>query len=129
MKKPTDKKLKKDLDKFWSIIARGRADHTCEICGARGNMDAHHMEGRGLNVRWDLATSICLCKKCHTFGKVAAHSVSYSGQQEFHKRLQMVRPKELLEANAKKRDVIKKWSRKELEELHAQMEEEASLYM
>jgi hypothetical protein len=95
MKKPLSpiKLAKKIEDKYWKQIVKHRAGFKCEICGdSNRQLNSHHIEGKGnMDLRTNLDNGICLCVTCHTMGQVAAHSTSYSGQQEFHQLLENVR--------------------------------------
>lgn len=72
MKKTKKSTQKNKLDKLWSekIRSYGR----CEVCGEIRFLNAHHIVGRrNLHLRWDLRNGVCLCSRCHTFGKNSAH--------------------------------------------------------
>lgn len=70
MKKPSKakiiKKLKKQLDKAWSLAVR-RKYPRCVVCGRRPTQ-AHHAimrRAQSLGVRWLLSNSVGLCYVCH----------------------------------------------------------------
>jgi hypothetical protein len=74
MKKKKKRKVNwmKKADKLWSelILQAG----SCEKCGSRTNLQAHHLIGRrNYNYRYDLSNGICLCKGCHTMSNGSAH--------------------------------------------------------
>lgn len=117
------KKLKKECDELWAKIVKERTNHVCQACEAVGlpdngkSKDAHHIEGRRLNVRWDLDTGMCLCKSHHTLGQVAAHSTAHSGQVEFRKIMVNVYGTEFLEDLKQRERQNRKWNLTELQEL------------
>lgn len=54
------------LDLLWGIIIHNRDKETCQWCErSYGKIDAHHIHGRGLFVRWDTRNGILLCYRCH----------------------------------------------------------------
>jgi len=124
-KKSESKKIKESCDKLWSLIVRGRANNECQIpeCPNKGT-DAHHIEGRGLSVRWDLDNGICLCQSHHVFGKEAAHATKYSGQKKFHRLMVDLYGSEFFEDLAFKSNQIRKWRITELRELKKELTEE-----
>jgi hypothetical protein len=100
-KKKTRMKVAKKIEKdFWSPLIKYRAGFKCEVCGdTNRQLNSHHIEGKGnIDLRTNLDNGICLCVTCHTMGQVAAHSTSYSGQQEFHQLLEGVRSPALLQS-------------------------------
>ena len=58
---------------IWSFIVR-RYDK-CEVCGATGKLDAHHLLPKERYQWWMFApvNGVCLCKTCHKIGKLSAH--------------------------------------------------------
>jgi len=122
-KSPNEKKtLRKHCDDLWSLIIRER-DGCCragellgETCG--GPLNAHHIEGRYLNVRWDLENGIALCSKHHTMGRTAAHATASSGQREFQSKVMVeIYGTEKLEKLKQKARINKSWGLVELREL------------
>lgn len=59
----------------WSAIVRGRAGNRCEVCGAEGVLDAHHIQPRQIcpELRFSPDNGVCLCKSHHKFGVRSAH--------------------------------------------------------
>ena len=55
------------LDKLWEFTVKSRAGFRCELCGDGGNgLDAHHILGRGLWLRWDTDNGAAVCRGgCH----------------------------------------------------------------
>ena len=46
--------------------SKKRGGDRCEICGAKGRLNSHHLFSRNrYSVRFDLANGICLCPRCH----------------------------------------------------------------
>lgn len=47
----------------------------CEVCGAKGNLQAHHIlpKERYPEFKFELMNGISLCPICHKFGKHSAH--------------------------------------------------------
>lgn len=71
-KKLSPAKLKKECDALWSKIIRKKG--TCEVCGKKLNLNAHHIIGRkNLTLRFDLKNGCCLCSGCHKFYQQSAH--------------------------------------------------------
>jgi len=73
MKKPTITKLKKMLDKEYSIYIRNRDNGICFTCGKQDDikkMQNGHYESRiYLNTRWNDENNHCQCKTCNIFKK------------------------------------------------------------
>ena len=126
-KKTEKKKLGDACDDLWAFIVKARAENTCEVPDCyETNCDAHHLENRRLNVRWDLETGICLCKSHHTFGNISAHSTSQDGQHEFHKILVEIYGTEFLEDIGARGRLNRKWGLVELRELKQHLKDVAS---
>ncbi len=118
--KTTRQKLTKQLDDFWSLVVRQRANHTCVKCGrvmipGSGNaMNAHHFIGKGSrSTRWDLDNGICLCAGCHRMKTDAAHRQP----EKFKKWVIDEYGEEWYENITIKGNQIKKWTIPELEVL------------
>ncbi len=106
------KKLKKKVsvhkytlkieEKWFKPVIREKAHYKCEICGeTKMQLHVHHIEGKDTNfMRIYEPNGILLCAKCHTFGDIAAHSESSSGQVEFRKRLLNKRGQDSLDSLA-----------------------------
>lgn len=61
-------------DKAWSIAIRERDNYTCQVCGNKGKVGAHHILPRTIKeTRHDLKNGITLCFGCHKVGRGAAH--------------------------------------------------------
>lgn len=117
------KKAKKDCDELWAEIVKKKSNYQC-VAGPLLNescsniMNAHHIEGRCLNVRWDLDNGMCLCQKHHTLGSTSAHATAHSGQVEFHKKVMVeVYGTEKLEELKQRSNQNRKWCLSELEDL------------
>jgi len=63
------------LYSLWSQVVRTRAGNKCEVCGATGVLDAHHIQPRQIcsGLRFDPMNGVCLCKSHHKFGRQSAH--------------------------------------------------------
>jgi hypothetical protein len=58
-------KLMRACDAVWSRLVKARADHRCEVCGAKGT-EAHHLIGRvNKATRYAMENGLCLCSECH----------------------------------------------------------------
>ena len=59
--------------KEWS--RRIRINMTCQVCGSMENLDSHHLlpKERWPEYKFELMNGICVCKKCHKFGKFSFH--------------------------------------------------------
>jgi len=63
---PNSKYWKTKADKLWSKTVRSGGH--CEYCGAKENLNAHHLITRGFKAaRWNLKNAVCLCAKHHEF--------------------------------------------------------------
>lgn len=53
---------------IWANQVKNKANHTCEICGSKENLQAHHIEPKSINPEkaLDISNGLCLCKKCHS---------------------------------------------------------------
>lgn len=69
-------KTKKDLLEIWSMVVRAREHNRCEICGARGVMNAHHIRTKKfMSTAYDLKNGVCLCPTHHRWSnEIAPHS-------------------------------------------------------
>lgn len=63
------------LYKTWSAIAHARAGEKCEVCGATGKLDAHHVQPRQIcsGLRFDPHNAVLLCPSHHKYGHRSAH--------------------------------------------------------
>jgi len=57
--------MKKDKLREWYISIRNRDGWTCQVCGAVGSFEAHHVFGRVGELRTDIDNGIYLCRTCH----------------------------------------------------------------
>ena len=66
-------KEKRKADKIWSKEVR--KDGKCEICDSTKNLNAHHLLDKRYyaEYRFEKMNGICLCVRCHKFGKHSAH--------------------------------------------------------
>ena len=66
-------KEKRRLDRFWSKEIRSIGH--CEICLSIKNLNTHHILDKRFypEYRFEKDNLICLCVKCHKFGKYSAH--------------------------------------------------------
>lgn len=53
--------------KFWQIAVFKRDKHTCQCCGSKKNINAHHLDGYNWckEKRTDIDNGITLCEECH----------------------------------------------------------------
>lgn len=66
MKTPSKKTLKKKCDALWSELVKIKAGYKCELCGAKKNLQSHHIFGRRANsTRFYVPNGVCLCWRCH----------------------------------------------------------------
>jgi hypothetical protein len=51
----------------WSHEVKRLGHFSCAICGKRGELNAHHLNGWNwaIEERYDIANGVCLCKSCH----------------------------------------------------------------
>jgi len=72
---PAKKKITtKTMDRLWSEIVKMKAGFKCEICGSTKRLNSHHVVRRNnYAVRFNTNNGVCLCVKCHMFGKESAH--------------------------------------------------------
>lgn len=74
IKDPAERAANFERDPTWSKNVKERANYTCERCGSKEKLEAHHeiavkVDSTKAN---DLDNGICLCHECH----VKAHSES-----------------------------------------------------
>lgn len=115
-KKPYNKrikKIKKECDDLWSKVVRARAGK-CELCGGGNKLDAHHVHGRGLAVRWDLANGIGLCYQCHRNG---CHSPAAYKQKDTYEAIRDLRGFHVMDELEDAARGLRKWNLSELEKL------------
>jgi len=119
------KKLKEEISDLWRLVIYKQADYRCEIPGCNYNssncqLNAHHIEGKSNHyLRWSLKNGISLCPGHHTFNQVSAHSPASSGQLEFRKILEEVRPIALLkDLELKRTEWKRKYNLSELEQIY-----------
>lgn len=69
--KSESKKIKDELDKYWSLYVRTR-DNKCIMCGKHeneiGKLQAHHWivsRGDSLRYKFDVRNGVALCYGCH----------------------------------------------------------------
>lgn len=72
------KKLRKQQLENWSKEIRNRANNQCEVCYGNKNLNAHHLLPKEKFPEYKLESmnGVCLCCKCHKFGKFSAHANS-----------------------------------------------------
>ena len=74
-KRESTKTIVARLYRTWSAIVHARTDGRCEVCGAEGKNDAHHVQPRQVcsGLRFDPRNGVCLCPSHHKFGRQSAH--------------------------------------------------------
>lgn len=50
---------------YFIKFVKERANYTCEICGSKKQIEAHHIVSRGNYGKSSLNNGIALCHKCH----------------------------------------------------------------
>ena len=87
-KKKIIRRLQNRCLKLWCELVKVRAGNKCETsgCGAIERLNAHHIESYSLNpgLRYEPVNGLCLCPKCHKFGRHSAHK-SYIFMHRMHK--------------------------------------------
>jgi len=73
-KKKQERKERNKKDKIWKERIHSRSKQ-CEKCGRKTNLNAHHLLPKELypeyrHCEWN---GICLCARCHRWGKGSAH--------------------------------------------------------
>lgn len=63
-----ERKEKRRGHAAWARNVKERDDFTCQVCGSRNNVVAHHLESYADNkeLRNDINNGIVLCDRCHT---------------------------------------------------------------
>lgn len=63
------------LYRTWAAIAHAFANDKCEVCGATGKLDAHHVQPRQIcsGLRFDPHNAVLLCPSHHKYGHRSAH--------------------------------------------------------
>ena len=65
---PAKGRLREFADRLWSLAVKHDWAGRCAICGARGDLNSHHLIPRQhYAARYDLRNGICLCRRCHQF--------------------------------------------------------------
>lgn len=56
------------LDRMWSLAVKLRAGNVSEYSGKAGNLNSHHIEGKGNHrLRWELDNGVCITGGEHKF--------------------------------------------------------------
>ncbi len=89
---PCSKYWRTKADTLWSKLIREREENKCVICGAKENIQAHHLISRDVKVlRHCLDNGISLCPSCHKFDRrLSAHrgAIPYALWLEEHRKSQ-----------------------------------------
>ena len=108
------------LDKLWSQIIAKRANFICEYCGSNYNCSPHHIfSRRNRSTRWDLRIGIYLCGKHHTLDTYSAHQSKEFSEIWIKNHI----GEELYFELERKSNQIKKWTKKEKQELVKEFKE------
>lgn len=68
------RRLRTKALKLWAVAVKHIVGYKCVLCGNSENLNSHHIESRtNPALRLELANGICLCPKCHKFGKASFH--------------------------------------------------------
>lgn len=69
------KKERRIKDKYWSFNVKNKAGNQCERCKRKTHNNAHHLLPKELypEHRHEEWNGICLCARCHRWGKLSAH--------------------------------------------------------
>ena len=64
----------------WRKKVFERDDHTCQVCGAKNELQAHHIHrySEATHLRYNICNGITLCKTCHH--RVTGHEARYAVQ-------------------------------------------------
>lgn len=80
------KRIRSDLDKWWSLKVRERDKHVCQLCTSLTSLQAHHWyinAQRSRMARWSIPNGITLCYGCHIH--VAHSRPDYKLYKQFRK--------------------------------------------
>lgn len=93
VKRYVSKKLSDKMDEMWATAVKKR-DGECLICGARHDLNAHHLIERGnKRFRWSLKNGITLCQNHHVFSRdISAHAPNTAAALRFSEWLQSEYP-------------------------------------
>lgn len=74
-KKKSEKSIKREQLKEWSIEVRKSFDNKCAVCGSDKYIQAHHILEKYVYPQFKLSpdNGIALCARCHKWGKYSAH--------------------------------------------------------
>lgn len=64
---PVEKVTRKSNNPKWRNAVLDRADRTCELCGSKEKLEAHHIlaKSRHKNEEVNVENGVCLCCSCH----------------------------------------------------------------
>ncbi len=87
---PASAYWRRRADKAWSLAVRARAGNACEICGAKENIQAHHLLDRSYSpTRHELRNGIALCALHHKYSRFQS---AHRGGLLFHSWFKATRP-------------------------------------
>lgn len=111
-KVPTPAKLKKELDRVFSLYIRGKYEKSCYTCGRTGTLqNGHFISRQYLATRWDENNCRPQCVGCNIYGN--------GKPLDFEERLKKELGDNLVEEMKKKRHTITKvgiqWYKEQIE--------------
>ena len=70
--------LKRYCKEIWSEYVKERDNHQCVMCSNKTYLNSHHIiTSKCLSTKYTLECGITLCSKCHSMGKISAHSTPW----------------------------------------------------
>ncbi len=87
---PSSPFWRRKADALWSLAVRARAGNACEICGAKENVQAHHLLDRSYSpTRHEPRNGVALCALHHKYSRFQS---AHRGGLLFHSWLAAARP-------------------------------------
>lgn len=117
-KAPSKTKLKTELDRVFSLFIRHRDRYKCVTCGKESQEQAqcgHYIPRANMNTRWDEENCHCQCVGCNVFKK--------GNMDEYAIFMVKTYGEGILEKMKMRKNTIKQWTIKELQEKIAHYKE------
>ena len=112
-------------DKLFSLLVRHKAQGVCEYCqklkGVKKLQASHYFGRRNKALRWDFENVSALCFTCHM---VIMTENPHRHTKWMKEKLGAVRYRKLVKAS----NVIKKWTKIELEEFRKELKDQLKEY-